>query len=153
MIRKLVSRFNRSVTKQIVAARREFHIPIKISITPATHTSKLTMPVNEYSIRGETYDLSKTGIAFVVSAIRIKEYYLVGQNRQLNVEIDLPNGKVRMQMIGMRYEQINIHSSVSEFLIGAKIVKMESADREVYEDFLRRGKLANKGGVLQLSME
>ena len=153
MIRKLVSRFNRSVTKQIVAARREFHIPIKISITPATNTGNLTVPAAEYSIRGKTQDLSKTGIAFIVSAIRIKEYYLVGQNRLLNVEIDLPNGKVRMQMIGMRYEQVGIHNSMSEFLIGAKIVKIAAADREVYEDFLRRGKLAKKGGVLQLSME
>ena len=153
MIRKLVSRFNRSVTKQIVAARREFHIPIKISITPATNTGNLNMPVAEYSIRGETQDLSKTGIGFIVPAIRIKEYYLVGQDRPLNVEVDLPNGKVHMQMVGVRYEQINIHSSVSEFLIGAKIVKIEPADREVYEDFLKRGNMVKKGGVLQLSME
>lgn len=153
MIRKLISSFNKSVTKQIVAPRREFHIPIKISITPETNTGKLNMPVAEYSIRGETMDLSKSGIAFVVSAIRIKEYYLVGQSRLLNAEIDLPNGKVRMQMVGQRYEQIGIHSSMSEFLIGANIVKMAAADREVYEDFLRRGKLAKNGGVLQLSME
>ncbi len=153
MIRKLISSFNKSVTKQIVAPRREFHIPIKISITPETNTGKLNMPVAEYSIRGETQDLSKSGIAFVVSAIRIKEYYLVGQSRLLNAEIDLPNGKVRMQMVGQRYEQIGIHSSMSEFLIGANIVKMAVADREVYEDFLRRGKLAKNGGVLQLSVE
>lgn len=153
MIRKLVSRFNKSVTKQIVAARREFHIPIKISITPDFNTGRLNMPVTEYSIRGKTQDLSKTGISFIVSAIRIKEYYLVGQNRPLSVEIDLPNGKVHMQMVGVRYEQINIHSSVSEFLIGAKIVKMANTDREVYEDFLRRGSMVKKGGVLQLSME
>src|SRR5688572_17319940 len=119
MIRKLVSRFNKSVTKQIVAARREFHIPIKISITPDHTTGRLNMPVTEYSIRGETQDLSKTGIGFIVPAIRIKEYYLVGQDRPLNVEVDLPNGKIKLQMLGVRYEQINIHSSVSEFLVGA----------------------------------
>lgn len=153
MIRELVSRFNKSVTKQIVAARREFNIPIKISITPDIKTGNLSMPVAEYSIRGKTKDLSKTGVGFIVSAIRIKEYYLVGQNRQLNVEIDLPNGKVHMQMVGVRYEQINIHSSVSEFLVGAKIVKMADADREVYEDFLQRGNAAKKAGVLQLNTE
>ena len=153
MIRKLISRFNRSVTKQIVAARHEFQIPIKISITPDFNAGKLNMPVAEYSIRGKTQDLSKTGIGFIVPAIRIKEYYLVGQDRPLNVEVDLPNGKVHMQMVGVRYEQINIHSSVSEFLIGAKIVKMEDADREVYEDFLRNGKAAKKAGVLQLNTE
>jgi len=153
MIRKLVSRFNKSVTKQIVAARREFHIPIKISITPDSNTGRLNMPVTEYSIRGETQDLSKTGIGFIVPAIRIKEYYLVGQDRPLNVEVDLPNGKIKLQMLGVRYEQINIHSSVSEFLVGAKIVKMAETDREVYEDFLRHGNAAKKAGVLQLNTE
>lgn len=153
MIRKLISRLNRSVTMQIVAARHEFNLPIKISITPDVNTGKLNTPLPEYSIRGETKDLSKTGIGFIVPAIRIKEYYLVGQNRPLNIEIDLPNGKVRMQMVGVRYEQINIHSSVSEFLVGAHIVKMEDADREAYEDFLKHGKLAKKAGVLQLKTE
>lgn len=153
MIRNLVSRFNRSVTKQIVAPRREFNVPIKVSIMLENNTSRLNMPIAEYSIRGETHDLSKTGMAFIVSAIRIKEYYLVGQDRLLNVEIDLPNGKIRMQLIGVRYEQIGIHSSVSEFLVGAKITKIAAADREVYEDFLRRGKTIKNGGLLQLKTE
>lgn len=154
MIRKLVSRFNRSVTKQIVAPRREFHIPIKISITPERNTGRLNMPVAEFSIRGETKDLSKTGIAFVVSAIRIREYYLVGEDRRLRAEIDLPNGKIELQIIGQRYEQIGIHNSVSEFLIGAKILKMDDEDREIYDEFLRLGgKAVKKSGVLQLNTE
>lgn len=153
MIRKLVALLNSSVTKQIVAPRREFNVPIKVSITPQLNTGKLNTPLTEYSIRGETKDLSKTGIAFIVPSIRIREYYLVGESRPLNVEVDLPNGKVRMQMVGMRYEQIGIHDSVSDFLVGAKITRMNEADREVYEDFLRLGKLAKKGGVLQLKTE
>lgn len=112
------------------------------------------MPIAEFSIRGETKDMSKTGIAFVVSAIRIKEYYLVGEDRRLKAEVDLPNGKIEAQIIGTRYEQVGIHNSVSEFLIGAKILKMDEADREVYEDFLRLGgKAPKKSGVLQLNTE
>ena len=153
MIRKLVARFNSSVTKQIVAPRRELNAPIKISISPNTNTGRLNSALVEFSIRGETKDLSKTGVAFIVPSIRIKEYYLVGENRPLNVEIDLPNGKVRMQMVGMRYEQIGIHNSVSEFLVGAKITQMSETDREVYEDFLKLGKSAKKAGLLQLKTE
>lgn len=152
MLRKLISHFNRSVTKQIVAPRREFNVPIKVSITPNESTGKLSTPVS-LSVRGETKDLSKTGIAFVVSAIRVKEYYLVGEDRILNAEIDLPNGKIQAQIVGQRYEQIGIHNSVSEFLIGAKITNMETEDREVYEDFLRLGGKATKKRVLQLNVE
>ncbi len=155
MIRKLVSRLNRSVTKQIVAQRRELHIPIKISITPDRATGRLngaTMS-EPLSIRGETKDLSKTGISFIVSAIRIKEYYLVGENRTLNAEIELPDGtKVKMQVVGQRYEQINIHDSISEYFIGAKITQMNAADREVYEDYLKNG-AKPKAGVLQLKTD
>lgn len=152
MIRNLVSRLNRSVTKQIVAPRREIHLPIKISITPDRPTGRLSgaaMP-EPLLIRGETKDLSKTGIAFIVSAIRIKEYYLVGENRTLNAEIDLPDGtKLKMQLVGQRYEQINIHDSVSEYQIGAAITQMSGEEREIYEEFLKTGG-KSKAGVLQL---
>ena len=105
------------------------------------------------SIRGETKDLSKTGIAFIVSAIRIKEYYLVGENRPLNAEIDLPDGtKIKMQVVGQRYEQVNIHDSVSEYFIGAKITQMNETEREIYEDFLKNG-AKSKAGVLQLKTD
>ena len=154
MIRKLVSRLNKSVTKQIVAQRKESHLPIKISITPDRPTARLSGGAAEsFVIRGETQDLSKTGIAFIVSAIRIKEYYLVGENRPLNAEIDLPDGtKLKMKLIGQRYEQVNIHDSVSEYLIGASISMMNETEREVYEDFLKNG-AKSKAGVLQLKTD
>ena len=156
MIRKLVSRLNRSVTKQIVAQRRELHLPVKISITPDRTTGRLSSTGNApepLSIRGETKDLSKTGISFIVSAIRIKEYYLVGENRPLSAELDLPDGtKLKMQVVGQRYEQINIHDSISEYFIGAKITQMKADEREVYEDFLKTGG-KSKAGVLQLKTD
>lgn len=153
MIRNLVSRLNRSVTKQIVAQRKELHLPIKISITPDRPTGRLNGTAaapDALSIRGETKDLSKTGIAFIVSAIRLKEYYLVGENRTLNAEIDLPDGtKIKMNLVGQRYEQVNIHDSVSEYFIGAKITQMAENEREIYEEFLKTGG-KSKAGVLQL---
>ena len=155
MIRQLVSRLNRSVTKQIVAPRKETHLPIKILITPDRANGRLNgtgMP-EPLSIRGETKDLSKTGISFIVSAIRIKEYYLVGEGRTLNAEIDLPDGtKLKMQIVGQRYEQVNIHDSISEYFIGAKIVEMTADARETYDAFLKIGGKAG-GGVLQLKAD
>ncbi|CAN5831410.1 hypothetical protein BH20ACI4_BH20ACI4_13690 [soil metagenome] len=155
MIRKLVSRLNKSVTKQIVAQRKDLHLPIKISITPDRPTGRLngaTVP-ETLSIRGETKDLSKTGISFVVSAIRIKEYYLVNEGRTLNAEIDLPDGtKTKMQIVAQRYEQINIHDSISEYFIGAKITQMNQGERDIYEEFLKTGG-KSKAGILQLKTD
>ena len=153
MIRKLISRLNKSVTKQIVAQRKESHLPVKISITPDRPTGRLNGAPEAFSIRGETKDLSKTGISFTVSAIRIKEYYLVGENRTLNAEIELPEGtKLKMQIIGQRYEQVNLHDSISEYFIGAKITQMAQNEREVYEEYLKAG-TKSKAGILQLKTD
>jgi hypothetical protein len=91
------------------------------------------------TVLGETRDLSNSGIGFIVSSIRIKENYLVGEERLLNAEIDFPTGKVRMRIIGQRYEQVGQHVSTARYLIGAKIVEISDEDREVYEHFLLHG--------------
>lgn len=140
MIRKLISKFNKSLTKSVVSARYNYEVPIKITLEPDRNTGRLQMPIQHLSISGETKDLSKTGIAFVVSAIRLREYYLVGENRTLNAELNLPNGKVTMQLIGQRYEQIGEHLSESKFLVGATIAKISDQDREIYDFFLQNGR-------------
>lgn len=103
------------------------------------------MPVENLVITGETRDLSRSGIAFIVPAIRIHENYLVGENKTLNAELDLPGGKVQMQIVGMRYEQVGQHVSTARFLVGAKIMKITDDAREAYEYFLRHGGKRTKG--------
>lgn len=144
MIRKLISKFNKSLTKRVVSVRHNYEVPIKIWLEPDRNTGKLQMPIQHLSISGETKDLSKTGIAFIVSAIRLREYYLVGEGRTLNAELDLPEGKIQFQIVGQRYEQVGQHLSESKFLIGATIIKISEHDREIYEHFLRNGKKRKK---------
>lgn len=144
-----MAKFNQSVSKRVVAPRREASVPIRVSIESERNTGALQMPAKTMAVRGETRDLSKTGISLILSAIRIDNAYLVGEDRPLNAELDLPGGKIKMVIVGQRYEQIGVHSSVAQFFIGARIVKMEEQDREIYEDFLRHGTNA-KGNILQL---
>ncbi len=137
MIRKLVTRLTGLVHERTHSARKRFNAPIKISIEPygkGIHTTCDTL-----FMAGETCDLSRSGIGFIVPSIRIKEFYLVGQERELNVEIDLPGGKIKMKVYGRRYERVGIHTSVERYLIGAEIIEMSQADREMYEHFLRHG--------------
>ena len=144
-LRNLISSFNKSIAQRNVAQRYKYEMPIIISFEPIKKTGRLSLPMQKPSIRGETKDLSKTGIAFIVSSIRLNENYLVGGGRILDVELKLPNAKVEMQLIGQRYEQIeDKHNSATKYLIGAKIVQMSEPDREVYEDFLRIGSRLRK---------
>lgn len=145
MIRKLVSKFSKTINERVVSPRKKYEVPIKIWFEPDRATGRLKMPNESLVITGETKDLSKTGIAFIVAAIRINENYLVGGSRILNAELDLPGGKIQMQIVGMRYEEVGQHISTARFLVGAKITKMSNDDREAYEYFLRHGDKRKKG--------
>jgi hypothetical protein len=145
MIRKLVSKLNKSLTERVVSPRKKYEVPIKIWFEPDKNTGRLKMPVENYVITGETKDMSRSGIGFIVGAIRIHENYLVGGGRVLNAELDLPSGKIQMQIVGMRYEEVGQHISTARFLVGAKIMQMSDENREDYEYFLRHGNKRKKG--------
>ncbi|QYO65768.1 hypothetical protein [Leptolyngbya sp. 7M] len=144
MIRELITKLRQTFSERSHSARKPHNLPIKISFDAEHSTGRLSSPSEKLFIAGETTDISSSGIGFVVSSIRIKEYYLVGQDRVLNAEIDLPGGKIKMKVIGRRYEKVGIHLSTERFLIGAEIVDMLHADRERYEHFLRYGRRRGK---------
>lgn len=137
MIRDLISKFSKSVNRHTVARRREMSVPIKITFDCNRNTGNL-QPLDNLSIMGKTTDISSSGIGFIVSSIRLKEYYLVGEDRVLNAEVNLPNGKVELQMQGKRYEQVaNQHLSISEYIVGAKIVRISADDLLIYDECLK----------------
>lgn len=145
MIRKLVSKLSKSLTERVVSPRKNYEVPIKIWFEPDKNTARLKLPVENRVITGETKDMSRSGIGFIVGAIRIHENYLVGGGRLLNAELDLPSGKIQMQIVGMRYEEVGQHISTARFLVGAKIMQMSDENREDYEYFLRHGNKRKKG--------
>jgi hypothetical protein len=100
-------------------------------------------------------DISATGIGFIVPAIRIKEKYLVGQERVLNVELDLSGRKIRMQVRGVRYERVGIHLSAERFVVGAEIVNMNDEDQAAYDHLLKYGKKAGKAtsSIIEIGVE
>lgn len=139
MIRELITRFTRSFSERTVSNRRHYAAPIKIWFDPETNTERSREAARSSCILGETVDISRTGVGFVVSFIRLKEKYLVGHDRPLNIEIDLPNGKVFLRAIGRRYEKVGANISAEKFLVGATILSLAGADKEIYETFLKNG--------------
>ncbi len=154
MIRELIAKFNRSLSERMVSSRRHHKAPIKIWFDPDMNTESAREAARLACILGETVDISRTGIAFLVPSIRVKEKYLVGHERKLNVEIDLPTGKVFMRVMGRRYEKVGVHISTERFLVGAHILELSGANKEMYETFLRYGNRGIKGTTsLELGIE
>lgn len=123
----------------MVSSRRRHTAPVKVWFDPEVNTERARDIARAACILGETVDISRTGIAFIVPSIRVKEKYLVGQERTLNVEVDLPTGKVLIRAMGCRYEKVGVHISTEKFLVGAHITSFSPADREIYELFLKNG--------------
>ncbi len=127
---------------------------MKVWVEPTINTERNRERAMNACILGETVDLSRTGVAFIVPSIRQQEVYLVGQERNLHIEIDLPNGKVHLQAVGRRYEKVGMHISTERFLVGAHIVKIDPADEERYNYFLtNRRKFKKHAGTLELGID
>lgn len=139
-IRQFISNLSTQVMSRMSgSSRHNLQVPISVSFAPEENTGRLTIKREILSIKGETKDLSTTGIAFILDSIRLREHYLVGEGRVLDVELDLPNGKIKMKVIGQRYEQVGQHLSVNKYLIGATIQSMTPLDKDIYDEFLRLG--------------
>ncbi|MEP6703543.1 MAG: hypothetical protein ABJB34_01940, partial [Acidobacteriota bacterium] len=79
MLRELVSKFSVSWIERRASLRKKFEVPVKVCFALEKNLHNVTASCDELFLSGETVDLSESGIAFVVSSIRIKEKYLVGQ--------------------------------------------------------------------------
>lgn len=139
MLREIVTRFSRTLVERRASLRRKFEVPVRVCFAPRADGVRRANSCDETFLSGETVDMSDTGIGFLVSSIRIKERYLVGQERELNVELDLAGKRVRMRVLGVRYERVGIHVSMEKYLIGARILEMDESDRAAYERFLNNG--------------
>lgn len=136
LIRKIATRVAQTIAERRAAVRKKVQVPVIISFEPDKNGAKQTLASADAVITGVTRDLSTCGIGVVVGAIRISEKYLVGQDRILRVEIQVPGRPIVMRVVGRRYEEIGIHMSTERFLVGAEIVDMEESDRRAYERFV-----------------
>ena len=87
------------------------------------------------SLDGHTLDISSTGLALIVPAIRIGEHYLAGDQRRLHVKLELPTGPVEMKVSTVRYESLEDDTG---YLIGARIVEMSDTDRGSFEKYVAK---------------
>jgi hypothetical protein len=90
------------------------------------------------ALEGHTLDVSRTGLALIVPAIRIGEHYLAGADRKLHVKLELPTGSVEMKVATVRYESLEESREETGYLIGARITDMSDADRATYDSYIAK---------------
>ncbi len=114
--------------------RREVRLPLTVSLElPQKVNGKRPPP----SLKGYTRDLSSKGLGLVVSAIRIGERYLAGEECRLLILLQLPSGPINLHGTSVRYERLDENGFDEGYLIGVHITQMNDDDRERYVAYLR----------------
>ena len=132
--RTIVSRLRQYMGDRRHSKRRNISLPFCLSLISAAKPLNGSRRVS--TIEGHTLDLGERGLALVVPAIRLGEHHLVGENRSLNVKLELPGGAVEMQVIPVRYESLQEHETETGYMIGTKILAMTEEDRARFSEYL-----------------
>ena len=129
--RRIVSRLRRFVGNR----RHSKRVRARLSFTLSLSDPRLSTNGHRRlpSLDGYTLDVSSTGLALVVSAIRIGEHYLAGDDRKLHIKLELPAGSVEMRVRTVRYESLEDGSG---YLIGARILEMSASDRASFDKYV-----------------
>jgi len=131
--RRIVSHLRRFIGNRRHSRRVRAQLRFTLSLSdPKTNTNgSRRLP----TLDGQTLDVSSTGLALVVPAIRIGEHYLAGSERRLYIKLELPGGPVELKVVAVRYESLEDESG---YLIGARIVEMSDSDRASFEKYVSR---------------
>src|SRR5690348_18338246 len=112
--RRFVARLRRFVGNRRrfkrVRARLEFTLSLSDPLVNTNGSRRLP------TLNGHTFDLSTSGIALIVPAIRIGEHYLAGSDRRLYLKLQLPSGPVEMKLASVRYESLDEDHEESGYL-------------------------------------
>ncbi len=131
--RRIVSRLRRFVGNRRHSKRVQARLSFTLSLSDPRLSSNghRRLP----SLDGHTLDVSATGLALVVPAIRLGEHYLAGDERKLHVRLDLPGGPVEMRVATVRYESLEDGTG---YLIGARILEMSESDRASFDKYVAK---------------
>ena len=131
--RRIVSRLRRFVGNRRHSKRVQARLSFTLNLSDPRLSSNghRRLP----SLNGHTLDVSATGLALVVPAIRIGEHYLAGDERKLHVRLELPAGPIEMRVATVRYESLEDGTG---YLIGARILEMSEADRASFDKYVAK---------------
>lgn len=131
--RRIVSRLRRFIGNRRRSKRVQARLTFTLSLSDPRVKSNGARRLP--SLDGHTLDVSSTGLALIVPAIRIGGHYLAGADRKLHIKLELPSGPVEMKVGTVRYESLEDDTG---YLIGARILEMSDTDRVSFEKYVAK---------------
>ncbi len=118
------------------APRRTTRLDFKLSLVDAKKGTDAGR--QELAPNGYTRDISATGLALIVPAIRIGDYYLSGEDHTLRIWLKLQGGLIQIDAIAKRHERLDdTNSGETGYLIGAHITEINEIDRALFTKYYK----------------
>ena len=143
--RTIVARLRQYVSDRRQSTRQSVRLDFSLSLASATKSLNGLRRVS--TMNGRTLDLSANGLALIVPQITLGEHHLVGENRSLNLKLQLPDGPVEFQAVPVRYQRLEDPEKETGYLIAMKIVRMSDGDRVKYSEYLASLREKRKKGT------
>lgn len=146
LVRSIANRLREFVGNRRRAPRYRTHVKVTVALSDTKaagiHTSASggSLP----TLKGHARDVSATGLALVMPAIRIGGRYLTGEGQDLLITLDLPPQPVKIHARPVRYEQLEKDDEDIGYLIGVHITSIADGERTRYTQYL--GTLTEKTG-------
>lgn len=133
--RRMVSQLRRFIGNRRRAKRAEARLTFTLSLEDprVSRNGFRRLP----PLKGHTLDISTTGVALIVPAIRIGGHYLAGTERRLFLKMDLPDGTVDLTLVPVRYESLEEDAEETGYVIGTKIEDIAEGDRDRFNTFVK----------------
>jgi hypothetical protein len=134
-VRSIASRLREFVGNRRSAPRYRTSLPFSVSLL----VSKVSAPSAAHlpTVKGHTYDISATGLALIVPAIRVGGRYLTGEDHTLRIMLELPAATVQIHAAPVRYERLDEEDREMGYLIGVHITEMSDKDRALFVDYIK----------------
>jgi hypothetical protein len=110
-----------------------------LSVALAQPQEKPADALRPSKLIGSTRNVSETGLAIVLSSLRLGSTLITEENCALRIVLDIyPDGLVEMDAVAVHHRRFEEKEADAGYLIGVQITEMSESDRARYLDYLGR---------------
>lgn len=128
IIRSVVARLREFVGNRRRSPRYRVHLRVTLTLVD-TKVRRNGAARRPSVLEGHTRDISASGLALILPAIRIGERYLTGQDQILDITLEHEDGPINLHASPVRYERLDESDAEKGYLIGVRIKEMSDDDR------------------------
>ena len=136
LIRSAVSRARMYFKDRRRSPRLNVRLAFSLSVLRKTKLKRLNSC--DRTLKGHTRDISANGLALLLPQIQLDGYHLASEDREMQLVLELAGRVLTMVVVPKRYEKLERAELGCNYLIGARIVRIDAEDRSRYLDFMNR---------------